>query len=97
MASYIEPIRFALIVFPFLALAISSVFFIYEYRKYGTFLVTRAVILYSFVFYLLCAYFLVILPLPAKGDGCPNDRAKDGAAFICFMATFQRQHGIGLV
>ena len=26
MASYIEPIRFALIVFPFLALAISSVF-----------------------------------------------------------------------
>ena len=64
MASYIEPIRFALIVFPFLALAISSVFFIYEYRK---------------------------------GDGCPNDRAKDGAAFICFMATFQRQHGIGLV
>lgn len=56
MASYIEPIRFALIVFPFLALAISSVF-IYEYRKYGTFLVTRAVILYSFVFYLLCAYF----------------------------------------
>lgn len=27
MASYIEPIRFALIVFPFLALAISSFFF----------------------------------------------------------------------
>ncbi len=27
MASYIEPIRFALIVFPFLALAISSDFF----------------------------------------------------------------------
>lgn len=44
MASYIEPIRFALIVFPFLALAISSVFFIYEYRKYGTFLVTLSLI-----------------------------------------------------
>lgn len=27
MASYIEPIRFSLVVFPFLALAISSVFF----------------------------------------------------------------------
>ncbi|MFL0439696.1 VanZ family protein [Enterococcus pernyi] len=66
MASYIEPIRFALIVFPFLALAISAIFFIYEYRKYGTFLLTRAVILYSFVFYLLCACFLVILPLPTK-------------------------------
>ncbi|MEQ7033760.1 VanZ family protein [Enterococcus durans] len=58
--------RFALIVFPFLALAISSVFFIYEYRKYGTFILTRAIVLYSFVFYLLCAYFLVILPLPTK-------------------------------
>ncbi|STP30126.1 VanZ family protein [Enterococcus durans] len=66
MSSYIEPIRFALIVFPFLALAISSVFFIYEYRKYGTFILTRAIVLYSFVFYLLCAYFLVILPLPTK-------------------------------
>lgn len=66
MSSYIEPIRFALIIFPFLALAISSVFFIYEYRKYGTFILTRAIVLYSFVFYLLCAYFLVILPLPTK-------------------------------
>ncbi len=66
MSSYIEPIRFALMVFPFLALAISSVFFIYEYRKYGTFIMTRAIVLYSFVFYLLCAYFLVILPLPTK-------------------------------
>lgn len=66
MASYIEPIRFAIFVFPFLALAISTIFFIYEYRKYGTFIISRAVILYSFVFYLLCAYFLVILPLPPK-------------------------------
>lgn len=95
MASYIEPIRFALIVFPFLALAISSVF-IYEYRKYGTFLVTRAVILYSFVF-IYCVRIFGDLTTSGKGDGCPNDRAKDGAAFICFMATFQRQHGIGLV
>ena len=84
MASYIEPIRFALIVFPFLALAISSVFFIYEYRKYGTFL---------FIVCILSGD----LTTSGKGDGCPNDRAKDGAAFICFMATFQRQHGIGII
>lgn len=66
MSSYMEPIRFAIVVFPFLALAISTIFFVYEYRKYGTFIISRAVILYSFVFYLLCAYFLVILPLPPK-------------------------------
>lgn len=66
MASYTEPIRFALMVFPFLALAISAIFFIYQYRKYGTFILSRAIILYSFIFYLLCTYFLVILPLPSK-------------------------------
>lgn len=64
MASYIEPIRFALIVFHF-SLSDLICFFIYEYRKYGTFLVTRAVILYSFVLFIVCV-FLVILPLPAK-------------------------------
>ncbi|WP_228760976.1 VanZ family protein, partial [Enterococcus mundtii] len=36
--------------------------------KYGSFVWTRAMILYSFVFYLLCAYFLVILPLPSRAE-----------------------------
>ncbi|MGK0612280.1 VanZ family protein, partial [Enterococcus faecalis] len=57
MSSYSEPIKTAIFLFPFLALAISGIFLIYEYRKYGTFLLRRAIILYSFVFYLLCAYF----------------------------------------
>lgn len=64
MSAYIEPIKTAMAIFPFLALAITGIFFIYEYRKYGHFLFFRGVIMYSFVFYLLCAYFLVILPLP---------------------------------
>lgn len=66
LAAYIEPIKTALLIFPFLALAISTIFFVYEYRKYGSFLVFRGVVLYSFVFYLLCAYLLVILPLPSR-------------------------------
>lgn len=64
MSAYIEPIKTAMLIFPFLALAISGIFFVYEYRKYGRFLFFRGLIIYSFVFYLLCAYFLVILPLP---------------------------------
>ena len=64
MSAYIEPLKTALLIFPFLALFISSFFFIYEYRKFGRFIFSRALIMYSFVFYLLCAYFLVILPLP---------------------------------
>ncbi|MBP1044825.1 VanZ family protein [Enterococcus sp. BWM-S5] len=68
MGAYEAPIKTAIVVFPFLAFAISFVFIIYDYRKYGIFLFRRAVILYSFVFYLLCAYFLVILPLPPREE-----------------------------
>ncbi|EOL45852.1 VanZ family protein [Enterococcus caccae] len=68
MSAYAAPIKTALIVFPFLAFAISFILVIREYRKYGTFLFRRALILYSFVFYLLCAYFLVILPLPPRAE-----------------------------
>jgi glycopeptide antibiotics resistance protein/uncharacterized RDD family membrane protein YckC len=65
MSAYLMPIKVALLLFPFLAFAISSIFFVRQYRKYGRFILSRAIVLYSFVFYLLCAYFLVILPLPS--------------------------------
>lgn len=68
MSAYIQPIKTAMTIFPFLALAISGIFFIYEYRKYGRFLFFRGLVLYSFVFYLLCAYLLVILPLPPVSE-----------------------------
>lgn len=68
MSAYIEPIKIALIIFPILAFVLSFIFFVYEYRKYGTFLFRRAIIIYSFIFYLLCAYFLVILPLPPRDE-----------------------------
>ncbi|OTN76502.1 hypothetical protein A5886_001579 [Enterococcus sp. 8G7_MSG3316] len=89
MSAYIGPIKIALLVFPFLALGISSIFFVRQYRKYGRFLWSRALILYSFVFYLLCAYFLVILPLPsieavAQMTG-PRMEWQLGASWIHFL------------
>lgn len=65
MNSYIFPIKAAVITFPFLAMLITAPFLIYYYRKYGQLGKLRSLILYSFVFYLLCAYYLVILPLPS--------------------------------
>lgn len=65
MNSYIFPIEAAVFTFPVLALIITAPFLIYYYRKYGQLGKLRSVILYSFVFYLLCAYYLVILPLPS--------------------------------
>ncbi len=65
MNNYFFPINAAVITFPFLAMIITAPFLIYYYRKYGQLGKLRSLILYSFVFYLLSAYYLVILPLPS--------------------------------
>lgn len=64
--AYTTPITTALMLFPFLALAVSIPFLIHYYRKYGAITFIRGLLFYSFVFYCLCAYFLVILPLPSR-------------------------------
>ena len=64
MNQYIEPIKTALVFFPFVALLITLPYMFVQYRKYGAILLLRTAIIYSFVLYLMCAYFLVILPLP---------------------------------
>lgn len=66
MGAYLVPIRTAVFVFPFLALAIALPFLIVQYRRFGSFTFSRAFVLYTFVFYMLTAYFMVILPLPAR-------------------------------
>lgn len=61
---YIQSIQSAVYLFPFLAALLTIPYMIWEYRKYGAILVLRTLIIYSFIFYLMCAYFLTILPLP---------------------------------
>ncbi|MBU3090217.1 VanZ family protein [Clostridium gasigenes] len=68
METYIFPIKIALITFPILAMFITVPFSLYQYVKYGYINKFRTLILYSFLLYLLCAYYLVILPLPATTD-----------------------------
>ncbi len=64
MEHYLEIIKMAILIFPFLSFIISIPFILIQYHKYGSISFFKACITYSFVFYLLCAYFLVILPLP---------------------------------
>ena len=68
MSSYIEIIKIALITFPFLAILISFPFMLINYHKYGSISIMKVLIIYSLTLYLLCAYFLVILPLPKKSE-----------------------------
>ena len=66
--SYVNVIKIAIFVFPIVCLLLTLPFVIFHYRKYGTVSFFRCFILYSFFFYLLCTYFLVILPLPSKAE-----------------------------
>lgn len=65
---YINVIKYAFLFFPVLCLLLSLPFLFYHYRKYGSITFLRFLLVFSFFFYLLCAYFLVILPLPNKSD-----------------------------
>lgn len=61
-------IMMAIFCFPFLSIVLSLPFLIYYYRKYGSISFFRFILFFSFFFYLLCTYFLVILPLPPRSS-----------------------------
>lgn len=90
MSAYIEPLKVAVFIFPWLALLISFPFFMIQYRKFGRFIFLRGLILYSFVFYLLCAYFLIILPLPSIESVAqlktPKYELELGKSFLEFLS-----------
>lgn len=65
MNVYGIPIKFAIITFPFIAFILTIPFLIYQYRKYGAIPILKSIIFYSFILYLITAYYMVILPLPS--------------------------------
>lgn len=64
MGGYIEALEQAAILFPILAVLFTIPYIAWNYHKYGSVLSLRILIVYSFILYMLCAYCLVILPLP---------------------------------
>ena len=66
MTTYLNSIYSAFFLFPFIALLITFPFMIINYNRYGSISKVRTFIIYTFILYLMCAYFLVILPLPTR-------------------------------
>lgn len=66
MSSYLVPIQTAVIAFIILAWVITIPYLIYKYRKQGSLPLFQAVLESSFVFYMIAAFFLTLLPLPSK-------------------------------
>ncbi len=67
-SGYLNVIKVAFFTFPFLAFLITLPYMMHQYHKYGSVYYVRAGIFYSFILYLLVAYFLVILPLPTTAS-----------------------------
>lgn len=66
MSAYTIPIITAVFLFPILAALAVLPYSIIQYRRFGAISKLKVVVLFSFSFYLLCAYFLIILPLPPR-------------------------------
>ena len=65
MEVYLKVIGEAVFFFPLIALLFTLPYVLCNYRKYGSVFSVRILIVYSFVLYMLCVFFLVILPLPS--------------------------------
>ena len=66
--SYLYALKMGILVFPILALIFTFPFILNQYHKYGSISRLRVLIIYSFILYMICIYFLVILPLPNRDD-----------------------------
>ncbi|MDD3391992.1 MAG: VanZ family protein [Bacilli bacterium] len=90
MNDYIGIIKIALLIFPFIALLISTPFILIQYHKYGSISFFKATFIYSLVLYLICAYFLVILPLPKISEVAILTTPRMQLIFFNFINDFIR-------
>ena len=95
--SYITTIIEGFLAFPFVAALITFPYALYQYNKYGAVSRYRTLIIYSFILYLLVAYFLVTLPLPDPATTVGN-RWQDHLSLIPFrgIARFWAKHQLSL-
>lgn len=66
MDTYLIPIKTAILVFFGLINIIAIPILLWEYHKKGALTLFKAIIIYSFIFYLITAFFLTLLPLPSR-------------------------------
>ncbi|MBR2565257.1 MAG: VanZ family protein [Paenibacillus sp.] len=76
MSSYVFPIQTAFIIFVIASMFLLVPWLIYGYRKDGFFSWSRFAVSFSFIFFLMAAYCLVTLPLPATRNNCTGPAAK---------------------
>ena len=69
---YIKNIYIGLLVFPFIAAAFTLPYAVYQYNRHGSVSKLRTLVIYSFILYMLIAFFMVSLPLPDRASTVGN-------------------------
>ncbi|MEK0316618.1 VanZ family protein [Cohnella sp. 56] len=70
MSFYAQPLLAAVLFSILLGVLLFVPWLIYSYRKYGFFSLWATSVAFSFIYYMISALFLVLLPLPASYDTC---------------------------
>lgn len=92
--SYLQIVQTGIAIFPLVALIFTIPFVVYNYKKYKVVNHYRAFVLYSMILYLICAYFMVILPLPSIESVRQLTTARMQLKPFCFVTCFINCSGI---
>lgn len=69
---YINNIYAGLLVFPFIAAVFTLPYAVFQYNRHGSVSNYRTLIIYSYILYMLIAFFMVSLPLPKRASTVGN-------------------------
>ena len=68
MSSYVRVALAGVLTFPLVAALALVPYMVYEYRRYGSIPAWKSFVVFSLILYAICAYYMVILPLPANRE-----------------------------
>ena len=69
---YIKTIYIGLLAFPFMAAAFTLPYAVFQYHRHGAVSKLRTLIIYSYILYMLIAFFMICLPLPSRESTIGN-------------------------
>ena len=89
MGTYARVIAMGALTFPLVAFVALVPYMIYEYRRYGSIPAWKSFVVFSLILYCICAYYMVILPLPASRTAVVAYAAHPQLVPFEFVGEFQ--------
>ena len=90
MSGYARIVLAGAVTFPAVALVVLVPYMVFEYRRYGSIPAWKSFVVFSLILYALCAYYLVILPLPASRTAVVSAVATPKLEPLTFVGDFEQ-------